>query len=88
MRVIRKPAYQGHAVPQTASAPRGPFSPEVLAPSVIVFDDTDPDLLYPLGATAQNDYQAPQYFRCRLCGEVMAEDEMDAHYCEETDGQG
>jgi hypothetical protein len=81
MRVIRTPAYQGHAIPSKAGYAVGPFSPEVLAKNEIVFDEGEPQL--PYGATAQNNYQGIKLYRCRYCGETVTEDEIDAHYCTE-----
>lgn len=84
MRVIRKSAYQGHAVPQTAMSPRGPFPAEVMASPVITFDNDSDDLLPP-GATAQNNYQGLRHVRCTLCGDVMIEDDAPSHTCSEDD---
>lgn len=78
MRVIRRPAVQGHAVPQTAHHPNGPFPPEVLAANpveAVPMPDEDPRL------NAQNNYTPPTLMRCTLCGEVMTSDETDAHRC-------
>lgn len=88
MRVIRKAAYQGHAVPATAGYPRGPFNPEILAQPVIVFDDNDPDDVFPPGATAQNGYRGVQMFRCRDCGAIVREEDVESHRCEVDDGEG
>ena len=88
MRVIRRAAVQGHAVPATASYPKGPFPAEVLAPPVVTHDDTDPDVLYPPGATAQNNYQGVRMFRCKLCGELVTEEQIASHQCEDVDGEG
>lgn len=84
MKVIRRPAVQGHAIPQTAHRPQGPFPAEILAPNPIESvepDDPDP------WANAQNNYTSPTWLRCRACGEVMTEDEADAHWCGD-DGEG
>lgn len=88
MRVIRKPAYQGHAVPQTAMSPRGPFPPEVTAAPVVMYDEDPSDEILPPGATAQNDYRGPRYLRCTLCEDIVSEDDAPFHKCEETgDGE-
>ena len=81
MRVIRKQAYQGHAVPSTASHPVGPFPAELLRESVIVYDDNDPDDMYPAGATAQNNYAPPKLYKCQYCGDIVTEYEVDSHVC-------
>lgn len=86
MRVIRRQAYQGHAVPSTASHPRGPFPAEVLAPPVIVYDDTDPDVLMPLEANAQNNYQPETVYVCNLCDARVVESMLDEHRCEDLHG--
>ena len=78
MRILRRPAVQGHAIPATAHRPNGPFPPEVLAANPVEFAEADePDPL----ANAQNDYTAPRMVRCTLCGEVLMEDETDGHGC-------
>lgn len=87
MRVIRRPAYQGHAIPATAGRPHGPFPAEILAAPVVTFDDNDPDDIYPPGATAQNNYRGVPLFRCRHCDAVMTEEQTGDHFCEGLDGQ-
>jgi hypothetical protein len=78
MRMIRRPAVQGHDIPTTAHAPRGPFPQELLTPSpVVTIEEELPDPR----ANAQNHFQAPSLVRCRLCGEVMYSDETDMHGC-------
>lgn len=80
MRVIRRPAVQGHAIPQTAHQPHGPFPAEILAPNVVVTEaeeEVDPR------ANAQNLYRSPSLVRCTLCGEIMTEDVTDSHVCED-----
>lgn len=79
MRVIRRPAIQGHAIPETAHRPKGPFPPEILAPNVVVTEaeeEIDPR------ANAQNLYRSPSLVRCTLCGDIMTEDVTDSHVCE------
>lgn len=78
MRVIRRPAVQGHAIPTTAHRPNGPFPPELLAPNEVVqveVDEPDP------WANAQNNYTPPRWLRCRGCGEIMPEDDSQTHVC-------
>lgn len=84
MRVIRTPAYQGHAVPKTAGRAKGPFNPEILADPVIVVDEPPVE---PYNANAQNGYRGEKLFQCQYCGEVIPEPEIDAHYCEDDDGE-
>lgn len=87
MHIIRKQAFQGHAVPATGGYSRQPFPPEVMAPPIIVIDDNDPDLLYPPGATAQNNYAASPLFKCRQCAATMTEEETRWHECGDDDGE-
>lgn len=79
MRIIRTPAYQGHAVPATAGYAKGPFNPEILADPVIVIDEPAPE---PYNANAQNGMRGERLFRCQYCTEIIPESEIDAHYCE------
>jgi hypothetical protein len=79
VRVIRRPAFQGHAIPTTAGYPRGPFDADVLAPPVIVHEDPVDDM--PVGATAQNGYRGVDLFDCTLCGAVVTEDGKAGHRC-------
>ncbi|CAB4123703.1 hypothetical protein UFOVP45_10 [uncultured Caudovirales phage] len=76
MPLIRKFAVQGHAVPATAHRPYGPFPPEVLAQTRVVYDDSEhSDSLH----SALDDVRM---FRCKDCTEVLYEDELDEHVCE------
>jgi len=84
MRITRKAAYQGHAIPSKAGYSLGPFNPEVLAEPVITFDEGAPEP--PYGATAQNGYREVQMYKCRACQAVVREDELDMHTCEAVDG--
>lgn len=86
MRVIRRPAFQGHAIPATAGPARGPFPSEILAPPSVTYEDSDPDNIYPPGATAQNNYRGMTLYRCRVCDATLTEDDLDAHSCESADG--
>lgn len=79
MRVIRRAAYQAHAVPSTAGYPRGPFNPEILAKPEIVHEDPVDDM--PYGATAQNDYRGVPLYECRSCGDIVTEDDLNGHIC-------
>ena len=78
MGLIRKFAVQGHAVPQTVGRTLGPFPPEVLAPNRVVHDSDHGDSLH----EALDDVRL---FRCRDCGDVLFEDELSIHECEETE---
>jgi hypothetical protein len=76
MALIRKFAVQGHQIPKSAYRPHGPFPPEVLAQSRVEYDDSHSDSLH----EALDDVRM---FRCRDCGEVLYEDELPIHECEE-----
>jgi hypothetical protein len=83
VRVIRRPAVQGHAIPTTAHQPRGPWPSEVMAPNPVEpVEPNDPDPR----ATAQNGYRVPTYLRCTSCGSVIEDTEAASHHCpgEET----
>lgn len=91
MRVIRRMAYQAHAVPSTGGYARGPFPAEIMAPSEIVYEDADPDMDYSPYATAQNNYQPPPSYRCRMCEAILQEEDLDSHIClleDDDDGEG
>lgn len=83
MRIIRTPAYQGHAVPRTAGRANGPFNPDVLAEPKIVVQEPEAE---PYNANAQNGFLGETLYRCQYCGEVVPESEIDMHYCEVDDG--
>jgi hypothetical protein len=78
VRIIRRPAVQGHAIPNKASYASNPFPVEILRPNPVVdvVDDTPSPY-----ANAQNDYREPKYYRCRSCEEIFTEDEVDGHHC-------
>lgn len=78
MKIIRRPAVQGHEIPQTAHQPKGPFPAELFHSNPI--ESVEPDDADPW-ANAQNDYTSPTWLRCRACGDVMTESEADTHEC-------
>lgn len=78
MPVIRKFAIQGHAVPNGAYRPVGPFPPEVLAPNKMAHEEYHTDSLH----EALDDVRM---FRCKYCTDVLYEDELDYHECEEEE---
>lgn len=78
MGLIRKFAVQGHEVPKTAHRPLGPFPPEVLAQNGVVYNDEHSDSLH----EAWDDVRM---FKCRVCGDVLYEDELIIHECEEEE---
>lgn len=79
MPLIRKDAIQGHAVPNGYQAPRGPFPAEIFARNPRAYDTfNQPEALH----EALDDIRM---FKCKYCGEVLYEDELDEHYCEEEE---
>jgi len=76
MGLVRKFAVQGHAVPEHAGRPVGPFPPEVLAQTRVVHHDEHSDSLHEA-------FDDIRMFRCRDCGDVLYEDELYIHECEE-----
>lgn len=76
MPVIRKFAIQGHAVPAGAYRAHGPFPPEVLAQNPTSYVEDYSDSLH----EALDDVRM---FKCKDCGDILYEDELDDHECEE-----
>lgn len=77
MPLIRKFAVQGHAVPNGYQAPRGPFPPELYHNAPVVYEhDFHADSLH----EALDDVRM---FKCKDCGDILYEDELDTHECEE-----
>ncbi len=87
MRIQRVITKQGHPVPRTAHAPRGPFPPELFETEPVVTDyipqPDSGDYELPIGSTAQNNFQPIKWFRCRDCEVVISEHEVNEHVCEE-----
>jgi len=78
MPIIRKFAIQGHAVPKTAHAPRGPFPPEVMTQSSVYYEADHGDSLH----EALDDVRL---FRCKDCGNILYEAELSDHDCDKED---
>ena len=79
MPLIRKFAIQGHPVPSGYQSPRGPFPPEIFARNPTAYDDSlHSDSLH----EALDDVRM---FRCNFCGEVLYEDEITNHDCEQEE---
>jgi len=86
MRIERIVTRQGHPVPETAHQPKGPFPPELFQAPEVVTDyvpQADGGVEVPVGGTAQNNFTAVKWFRCRVCKCVLPEQEVDDHYCED-----
>ncbi|CAB4137947.1 hypothetical protein UFOVP325_157 [uncultured Caudovirales phage] len=78
MPVIRKFAVQGHAVPNGYTRPLGPFPPEVLAQNPRSYEPENSDSLH----EALDDVRM---FRCRDCDEILYEDELYTHDCNQEE---
>lgn len=77
MPIIRKFAVQGHAVPHGYQKPLGPFPQEILTQSRVVYDHEEySDSLH----EALDDVRM---FRCKECNDVLYEDELYIHQCDE-----
>jgi hypothetical protein len=86
MRIERIVTRQGHPVPETAHQPKGPFPPELFDDAPVVTNyvpQPDGGVEVPVGGTAQNNFVAVRWFRCRVCDDVLREQEVDDHYCED-----
>lgn len=75
MPVIRKFAVQGHAVPNGYQRPHGPFPLEVLAQNPRAYAPEYSDSL-------PEELDDIRMFRCKVCGEVLYENELTNHDCE------
>lgn len=78
MGLIRKEAIQGHAVPHGYSRTLGPFPPEIFARNPRAEDSNWVD---PVHET----YDDVRMFRCRECAEVLYQEQLSSHICEEEE---
>lgn len=78
MPLIRKFAIQGHAVPNGYQRPLGPFPAEVLAQNPRSYEAEHSDSLH----EALDDVRM---FRCRDCGDILVEEELSWHECDEEE---
>ena len=78
MKLIRKFAVQGHAIPKSSHTPRGPFPPEVLAGPQMEQDLEHADSLH----VALDDVR---FFKCKECERILEELELEEHQCDEWD---
>lgn len=88
MRITRVQAIQAHPVPASVQAPRGPFPPELFREPEVVYDtssggDDEGGTNFEPGATAQNNYKPPKYYRCKYCNARVADFEIPTHECGE-----
>jgi hypothetical protein len=75
MPLIRKFAVQGHETPRSSYRPHGPFPPEVLAQTKVAYE-------YEHGDSLHEALDDVRLFRCKDCGDILAEDELNNHDCE------
>jgi hypothetical protein len=78
LKLIRKFAVQGHAIPKSSHTPRGPFPPEVLAGPQMEQDLEHADSLH----VALDDVR---FFKCKDCERILEELELEEHQCDEWD---
>ena len=78
MPIIRKFAVQGHALPKGVYSPGNPFSPEITRNTGISYSDLHGDSLH-------TDFDDVSLFRCKYCGTILYEDELDEHTCEDEE---
>jgi len=83
MTIERIETKQGHPVPRSSQAAKGPFPPEIfMRPEVVheYFRPGQDDVVE--GATAQNNFNPPKVFKCRDCSALVLEHEIPTHMCE------
>ena len=79
MPVIRIDAKQGHAIPKGYQSPRGPFPPEIFARNPRAYDSFNQPEALP------EELVDVRMFRCRDCGSILQEDDLEFHRCEEEE---
>lgn len=78
MPIVRKFAIQGHEIPKGPHSPRGPFPPELFQAAEMAYDESHGDSLH----EALDDVRM---FRCKDCYDILYEDELNAHICEDEE---
>jgi hypothetical protein len=86
MKIEKIVTKQAHSVPSTVTRPKGPFPPEILAESKVIYDynrqaDNGQEDV-PIEGTAQNNFKETKWFRCNLCELLIAESQLETHICE------
>lgn len=76
MKVIRKFAVQGHAIPTASHSPRGPFPPEVLAGPQMDQSEYHSDSLHVA-------LDAVHFFKCKNCDSILETNELKDHNCDD-----
>jgi hypothetical protein len=85
-RIQRIQAKQAHPVPKTGMGARGPFPPELYTSMPVIEDYTQqsgnggPEI--PVEGTAQNNFRAYKWFRCKVCNGFVHEPELSSHVCQ------
>lgn len=82
MAIERIQTKQGHPVPQSSQAARGPFPPEIFMRPQVVHEYARPGDEILEGATAQNNFKPPKVFKCRDCEALVMEYDIPTHVCE------
>jgi hypothetical protein len=91
-RIERIQTKQGHPIPKTAGYTQGPFPAELYRSLPVVehyesrTGNGGPEI--PDEGTAQNGFRAPRWFKCRYCEEIISEQLVESHVCEEVDTDG
>lgn len=86
MRIQRIETKQGHPVPKSAHNPKGPFPPELFQRPEVIVDYIPVDQDVPVSGTAQNDFQEQKIYKCNYCEELVYENKLQDHTCEERNG--
>lgn len=79
MPFIRKFAIQGHAVPRSSYMAHGPFPPEIFSANPRA------DMEHEHSDSLHEALDDVRMFRCKDCRDVLYEDELDYHICEEDE---
>jgi hypothetical protein len=88
-RITRIQTKQGHPVPRTALPPRGPFPSELYTSQPVVetyvgiSGNGSPEV--PAEGTAQNNFTPYKWYRCKLCSELVRQDALADHICNEEE---
>lgn len=82
MKIERIVTKQVHYVPPSATRPKGPFPPEVLAEPKVSYEYEREGEEIPVEGTAQNLFKETKWFRCNLCDMLVSESQIEIHICE------
>lgn len=88
MAIERIPTKQGHPIPQSSQAAKGPFPPEIFFRPDVIHEYARPGDEIVEGATAQNNFKPPKIFKCRDCEALVYEVDIPTHECEEGEEDG